>query len=56
MTRNATAERLARNRYLSEISESIRKYNKWSEDQAEIAQKMYQLQGSKAILSKPEGE
>jgi len=46
----------ARNRYLSEISESIRKYNKWSEDQAEIAQKMYQLQGSKAILSKPEGE
>lgn len=32
-----------RTRYLSEISETIRNYNKWSEEQSEIAQKMYGL-------------
>lgn len=33
----------ARNRYLSEISESIRKYNKDAVDQADIAQRMFGL-------------
>ncbi|MCC6817849.1 MAG: cobalamin-dependent protein [Bacteroidia bacterium] len=40
----------ARNRYLSEISETVRKYNNWSEQQADIAQKLYQLKGTKDIL------
>lgn len=42
----------SRNRYLSEISETIRKYNTWTEEQADIAQKMYQLDGANKILSK----
>ena len=42
----------SRNRYLSEISETVRKYNTWTEEQAEIAEKLYQLQGTKEILSK----
>ena len=41
----------SRNRYLSEISETIRKYNKWADDQSDIAQKMYQLDGTKSILN-----
>jgi methylmalonyl-CoA mutase len=41
----------SRNRYLSEISETIRKYNKWADDQSELAQKMYQLDGTKSILN-----
>ena len=41
----------SRNRYLSEISETIRNYNKWAEEQADIAQRMYQLQGTKEILA-----
>lgn len=40
----------ARNRYLSEISETVRNYNKWAEDQADIAQKMYQLDGAREQL------
>lgn len=40
----------SRNRYLSEISETVRKYNVWSEEQAEIAEKLYQLNGTKSIL------
>ncbi len=42
----------SRNRYLSEISETVRKYNTWTEEQAEIAEQLYQLQGTKDILSK----
>jgi len=42
----------SRNRYLSEISETVRKYNSWTEEQAEIAEKLYQLQGTKEMLSK----
>jgi methylmalonyl-CoA mutase len=42
----------SRNRYLSEISETVRKYNSWTEEQAEIAEQLYQLQGTKDILSK----
>ncbi len=40
----------SRNRYLSEISETIRKYNQWADEQADIAQKMYQLDGTKKIF------
>jgi methylmalonyl-CoA mutase len=40
----------SRNRYLSEISETIRKYNKWADEQSDIAQKLYQLDGTKSIL------
>jgi methylmalonyl-CoA mutase len=42
----------SRNRYLSEISETIRNYNQWAEEQAEVAQQMYQLQGTKDLLGK----
>jgi methylmalonyl-CoA mutase len=33
----------SRTRYLSEISETIRSFNKWTEDQAKIAQRMYAI-------------
>ncbi|MDX5417933.1 MAG: methylmalonyl-CoA mutase family protein [Hymenobacteraceae bacterium] len=36
----------ARTRYLSEISETIRNYDKWTKDQAEIAQKLYGIKKS----------
>ncbi|MEJ8802009.1 methylmalonyl-CoA mutase family protein [Pontibacter sp. H249] len=36
----------ARTRYLSEISETIRKYDKWTKDQAEVAQKLYGIKKS----------
>ncbi|MHC2990595.1 methylmalonyl-CoA mutase [Pontibacter sp. HJ8] len=36
----------ARTRYLSEISETIRGYDKWSKDQAEVAQKLYGIKKS----------
>ena len=36
----------ARTRYLSEISETIRSYDKWSKDQAEVAQKLYGIRKS----------
>jgi methylmalonyl-CoA mutase len=32
-----------RTRYLSEISETVRNYNKWADDQASIAQRLYAL-------------
>ena len=35
-----------RTRYLSEISETVRKYNQWTEDQANIAQHLYSLRES----------
>jgi methylmalonyl-CoA mutase len=41
----------SRNRYLSEITETIRKYNDWSNEQANIAQKLYQLNGTKEIIN-----
>jgi len=37
-------------RYLSEISETVRNYNKWTEDQADIAQKMYSIHESLQLL------
>ena len=39
-------------RYLSEISENNRLYDKWANDQKEIAQKLYALQKSLEILDK----
>ena len=39
-------------RYLSEISETIRNYNKWVDDQAEIAQKLYSLKIAAEELKK----
>ncbi|RAU81942.1 methylmalonyl-CoA mutase family protein [Pontibacter arcticus] len=36
----------ARTRYLSEIAETIRSYDKWGRDQAEVAQKLYGIRKS----------
>ncbi|MFC2141048.1 methylmalonyl-CoA mutase family protein [Acidobacteriota bacterium] len=35
-----------RTRYLSEISETIRNYNRWTEEQAKVAQKLYSIKES----------
>lgn len=40
----------SRNRYLSEISETVRQYNKTAQEQSEIARKMYQLKGAMDIM------
>jgi len=45
-----------RTRYLSEISETERNYNKWAEDQATIAQRMYALRESMDLLKKSENK
>ena len=37
-------------RYLSEISDEVRNYNKLAEEQSNIASKLYQLHGARAIL------
>ena len=37
-------------RYLSEISETIRAYNQWTEDQAAVAQRMYAIQETIGLL------
>lgn len=39
-----------RTRYLSEISEIIRNYNTWADDQAKIAQRMYAINESIALI------
>jgi len=41
-----------RTRYLSEIADTVRTYNKWADDQAEIAQKLYSLKCSIEELKK----
>ncbi|MEZ5081863.1 MAG: methylmalonyl-CoA mutase family protein [Bacteroidales bacterium] len=41
-----------RTRYLSEISETVRKYNQWTEDQAALAQQLYSLNESVKLLGK----
>lgn len=44
-------------RYLSEISETVRNYNKWTEEQADLAQKIYSIKESLQLLKKnPNGE
>lgn len=40
-----------RTRYLSEITDSIRNYNKWSRDQADLASKLYALKSSVDIMN-----
>jgi isobutyryl-CoA mutase len=42
----------SRVRYLSEISETIRNYDKWVEEQSDIATKMYQVDGAIKVLIK----
>jgi methylmalonyl-CoA mutase len=37
-------------RYLSEISETVRNYNHWAEDQSNIAEKLHNLTGSMDLL------
>ncbi len=44
-----------RTRYLSEISDTVRKYNKWAEEQGEIAQQLYSLRNSIEIVKKKKG-
>lgn len=41
-----------RTRYLSEISDTIRKYNQWAEEQGEIAQGLYSLRNTISIIQK----
>lgn len=41
----------SRTRYLSEISETVRNYNTWSDKQSEIAKKMYQLKGAAELFN-----
>lgn len=45
-----------RTRYLSEITESNRNYNTWVDEQKEVAQKMYALQKSIALLQETSSE
>ncbi|MCX6256561.1 MAG: methylmalonyl-CoA mutase family protein [Bacteroidia bacterium] len=45
-----------RTRYLSEISTTVRDYNKWSEDQSRLAAKLDSLKQSIEILSNATGE
>lgn len=44
----------ARVRYLSEIAETIERYDEWAKEQAEIARKMYQVKGTIDLLLKPD--
>ncbi len=44
-----------RTRYLSEISDTIRKYNQWAEEQGEIAQGLYSLRNTIQIVSSVKG-
>ncbi|MDR8391850.1 methylmalonyl-CoA mutase family protein [Aliifodinibius sp. S!AR15-10] len=47
-----------RQRYLSEISETIRNYHQWAEEQAEIASKLEQVEGTSLQIENwdPEGK
>ena len=44
----------ARVRYLAEIAETIEAYDKWADEQSDIARKMYQVDGVINMLEKPE--
>jgi methylmalonyl-CoA mutase len=43
-----------RTRYLSEISETVRNYNQWSEDQAQVAQRLYAMRETIQALQETE--
>jgi isobutyryl-CoA mutase len=45
----------ARVRYLSEISDAVRGYNQWAEEQAGIASRLYQLDGVITLLKSDNG-
>ncbi|MFC1733267.1 methylmalonyl-CoA mutase family protein [candidate division KSB1 bacterium] len=45
-----------RTRYLSEISDTVRNYNKWSESQSIIADKLYALNKSIEVLKERKGD
>jgi len=38
-----------RHRYLAEITEEIRRYNRWAEEQAEVAEDFYRLSGAQGV-------
>lgn len=40
-----------RTRYLSEISDTVRKYNQWADHQSEIAQQLYSVQNTINLIS-----
>lgn len=40
----------ARVRYLSEITETIKRYDEWVEKQSDLAEKVYQLQGAASLV------
>ncbi|MGA3013716.1 MAG: methylmalonyl-CoA mutase family protein [Bacteroidales bacterium] len=47
----------SRTRYLAEIAETIRNYNQWAEDQANIAQSLYAINKTiETILNSPENQ
>jgi len=43
-------------RYLSEISDNNRNFDKWVNDQADLATQLYQLKGSNKLIENSEGE
>ncbi|MCX6235347.1 MAG: methylmalonyl-CoA mutase family protein [Bacteroidetes bacterium] len=45
-----------RTRYLSEIADTVRNYNKWTESQAEVAQRLYGLQKSIQTIKEDLGD
>ncbi len=45
-----------RSRYLSEIAESIKEYNRWASDQCDLAQKLYGIQQSLEALRESDPE
>jgi methylmalonyl-CoA mutase len=44
----------SRVRYLAEIAEAIEEYDRWADEQSDIARKMYQVQGVIDMVEKPE--
>jgi len=45
-----------RTRYLSEISDMVRNYNKWTEEQSTVAQKLYSLRSSFDLVKEVDGD
>jgi methylmalonyl-CoA mutase len=41
-------------RHLAEIAETIEEYDRWADEQSEIARGLYQLQGVIDMVEKPE--
>lgn len=44
----------SRVRYLAEIAEAIEEYDRWADEQSDIARKMYQLQGVIDMVERPQ--